>query len=150
MEELTDKITQLLNDPNGMDMVKSLASSLMSGENTQNGGSDNDSSQNTGGMNLDMNALSGLLSGLTANSGNAVSVANQSDNMPLSPAQLQSLMRVLTKLKSGGENEQIKLLKALKPHLSEERRRKTDTAIKILKLIDMLPMLKDAGLGDLF
>ena len=147
MDELTDKITQLLNDPGGMDMVKNIANSLMSGENSQNG---NESGSGIGGMNLDMGALSGLLGGLSENSQGPQNADNSGDNLPLSPTQLKSLMNVLMKMKSGGENERIKLLKALRPHLSEERQKKTDTAIKILKLIDMLPMLKEAGLGDLF
>lgn len=140
MDELTDKITQLLNDPNGMDTVKSLANSLMSG---------NDKSGDNIG-NIDMSSLSGLLGSLSANSNSAVSTQNSDGDMPLSPAQLQSLMRVLSKMKSGAEDERIKLLKALKPHLSEERRQRTDKAIKMLKLIDLLPLLKEAGLGDLF
>lgn len=35
------------------------------------------------------------------------------------------------------------LINALKPHLSEQSRQKADQAIRILKLFDMLPYLKD-------
>lgn len=35
------------------------------------------------------------------------------------------------------------LINALKPHLSEQSRKKADQAIHILKLFDMLPYLKD-------
>lgn len=35
------------------------------------------------------------------------------------------------------------LITALKPHLSEQSRQKADQAIRILKLFDMLPYLKD-------
>ena len=42
------------------------------------------------------------------------------------------------------------LLRALKPHLSEKRAGRVDHAIKIMKLIDLLPVLRESGvLGGL-
>jgi len=35
---------------------------------------------------------------------------------------------------------------ALNPHLSEESQRRVDTAVKILRVIDLLPALKESGL----
>ena len=35
------------------------------------------------------------------------------------------------------------LINALKPHLSEESRKKADNAIRIMKLFEVLPYLKD-------
>ena len=40
------------------------------------------------------------------------------------------------------------LLLALKPHLREENRAKIDTAVKLFRLISLLPYLKDSGLFD--
>ncbi len=40
-------------------------------------------------------------------------------------------------------NKNTDLILALKPHLSPENRNKADVAVKILKLFDILPMLKD-------
>lgn len=40
-------------------------------------------------------------------------------------------------------NKNTDLIMALKPHLSPENRNKADTAIKILKLFEVLPLLKD-------
>ena len=43
------------------------------------------------------------------------------------------------------------LLMALKPHLREENQHKVDSAVKMSRMISMLPMLKDSGiLNDLF
>ncbi|MCL2754612.1 MAG: hypothetical protein FWD35_02695 [Oscillospiraceae bacterium] len=43
------------------------------------------------------------------------------------------------------------LLTALKPHLQEEKHHKVDTAMKISRMITLLPLLKDSGvLGKLF
>ena len=35
---------------------------------------------------------------------------------------------------------------ALKPHLSEERSKKVDDAVKIMQLIKLLPLIKESGL----
>lgn len=40
-------------------------------------------------------------------------------------------------------NKNTDLILALKPHLSPENRNKADTAIRILKMFEMLPLLKD-------
>lgn len=40
-------------------------------------------------------------------------------------------------------NKNTDLILALKPHLSPENRNKADTAIRILKMFEMLPLLKE-------
>lgn len=47
---------------------------------------------------------------------------------------------------AGSTSDNEKLLLALKPLLREENRAKVDTALKLLKLISLLPLLKDSGL----
>lgn len=64
----------------------------------------------------------------------------------LGAEELQSLISVISRLKSAGDDPRSRLLNALKPHLSEPRREKVDTAIKILKIIELLPLMKDSGL----
>lgn len=44
------------------------------------------------------------------------------------------------------DDDTIRLLKALRPFLSDERNKKIDGAEKILKILKCLPMLKDSGL----
>ena len=49
-----------------------------------------------------------------------------------------------------GDDKNAALLRALKPHLSEKRAGRVDNAIKIMKLIDLLPVLRESGvLGGL-
>lgn len=69
-------------------------------------------------------------------------------DMDLDPAQIGKIMSVMSKLKSNRDDERSRLLLALKPHLSPPRREKVDTAVKLLKLIDLLPLLKDSGIFD--
>lgn len=50
-----------------------------------------------------------------------------------------------------GDDERTALLKALKPMLSSERQQKADEAIKIMRMLRLLPLLRDSGLlKDLF
>lgn len=125
MDELTEKITQILNDPDGMDMVKSLAGSLLGGQNAPQAGEE----KPTGG---------------------ALSLPD-SGGLSLDPKQLGMIMKVMNSLKSNdADDDRIRLLTALRPHLSPERQKKTDTAVKMLKLLKLLPLIKDSGLFEMF
>ena len=48
--------------------------------------------------------------------------------------------------KLSADDERTALLRALRPLLSEQRQKKTDEAIKILRLMSLLPLLKDSGI----
>lgn len=45
-----------------------------------------------------------------------------------------------------GDDQRTALLKALKPMLSEQRQQKADEAIKILKIFQLLPILRESGM----
>ena len=47
---------------------------------------------------------------------------------------------------AGNTSNDERLLLALKPLLREENRGKVDTALRLLKLISLLPLLKESGL----
>lgn len=48
-------------------------------------------------------------------------------------------------------DKNTQLLLALKPHLRPENRQKVDGALKLMKIINILPILKESGLlGGLF
>lgn len=63
-------------------------------------------------------------------------------------AQITKIMSVLTQLKKTTNDSRSNLLTALKPHLSAPRREKVDTAIKLLKILDMLPLLRESGIFE--
>ena len=64
----------------------------------------------------------------------------------LGAEEMGSIISIVSKLKSSGNDPRTQLLTALKPHLSEPRREKVDTAIKILKVLEILPLMKDSGI----
>lgn len=80
---------------------------------------------------------------------------NQNNNQSLNGLNLNSLginaddFKMMMKAKTifdkmnNTSDKNTDLILALKPHLSPENRNKADIAIKILRLFDILPMLKD-------
>ncbi len=50
--------------------------------------------------------------------------------------------------KMSEQDKNTELLIALKPHLRDENQAKIDTAVKLFRLISLLPYLKDSGLFD--
>ena len=60
---------------------------------------------------------------------------------------LASMAKIAGLLSSAGStSNDERLLLALKPLLREENRSKVDTAVRMLKLISLLPLLKESGL----
>lgn len=68
-----------------------------------------------------------------------------SDSKPQeSPQSTPDLFSLMGKLSS--DDERTAFLKSLRPLLSEARQKKTDEAIKILRLLSLLPLLRESGL----
>lgn len=64
----------------------------------------------------------------------------------LDPEMLLKMLTLFETLNQPNDNERFLL--ALKPVLREENRPKIDSAIRLLKLFSLLPVLKDSGLFD--
>ena len=66
------------------------------------------------------------------------------------PQLLGTVMKIAPLLQSvNREDDSTRLLRALQPFLHQERSRRVDSAIRLLGIIKLLPVLKGAGL-DLF
>ncbi len=112
MDELSQKLAEILNDPESMNKVREMAEDIL-GEKKEPEPADD---------------ISNLLG----------------DN------DLIKVMSLVSKLNTAGDDSRTMLLSSLKPHLSEPKREKVDTAIKILRLLELLPLLKESGvLGKL-
>ncbi len=110
MEDLGEKLAEILNDPESMNRVKQMAESLLGTEEKKE---------------------------------------EENVNLGLGVNEMQTMMSIMSRLKNSEGDASAKLLTALKPHLSEPRREKVDTAIKILKLIELFPLIKESGLFKL-
>lgn len=122
MDDISEKLAELLNDPDSLNRVREMAENIL-------GSSEKEKEENTSKTNFDMNSLFG-------------------DG--IDPVQIGKIMQIMSRLKSNRDDNRANLLLALKPHLSAPRQEKVDTAIKLLKLIDLLPFLKDSGMFECF
>lgn len=59
-------------------------------------------------------------------------------------SQLSALAPILQAFNS--HDERLDFINALKPLLSQERRKKADEAIKMVRLLSVIPLLRDKGL----
>ncbi|MBE6810668.1 MAG: hypothetical protein E7521_06395 [Ruminococcaceae bacterium] len=119
MDDLSQKLAELLNDPDTMSRVQKMAENILD--------TDSKKADNTP-----------PLAGTDSLFGEGID-----------PLQLSKIMSIVSKLKSNNLDNRSQLLLALKPHLSAPRREKVDTAIKLLKLIDLLPLLRESGMFEL-
>lgn len=116
MDNINDIISSLSDSD--IEMLKSVASSVLGEGNANNNSDKKEGSQNQtvlpNGLNLSQNDLNMMLK--------AKSVIDKMNNT---------------------SSKDADLILALKPHLSEESRLKADKAIRILKLFDILPYIKE-------
>ncbi len=116
MDDLSEKLADILNDPESMQRVRAMAENLLGG------------SEQKAPPEPDLNSVLG--------------------DGGLDGAQIAKIMGIMSRLKNTGRDSRTDLLLALKPHLSAPRREKVDTAIKLLKIIDILPLLKESGMFE--
>lgn len=86
--------------------------------------------------------LGGLLSSL--------GMTNQAPAQPQAAgdATLQKLLPLAGLLSQANQNsdDNIRFLQALRPILSEKRQQKADRAIQILRMLSLLPLIRESGL----
>ena len=127
-------LSQVLSDPQKMQQIQQMAASLGLGAPPPSGMNPN-MGQNTAPMQNSMNP-------------------NMEQNM--NPMQnpgpdFYGQMQIMENLQNAfstlsQSNPNIEFLRAMKPLLSERRARKIDDAIRVMQLIELLPMIKESGL----
>ncbi len=138
MDDLNAQINQILNDPQSMQMLQNIAQSLgISGGNPPNQAPPAPPQSEISQPNIDIGSL--------------ISQLNGSGSQPLSTSasalDMNALMQVQRAMSLFNQGSQsVDLLRALRPLLSINRQKKVDDAIRILQLLQMLPLLKDSGI----
>ena len=140
--DLTAKLQEVLSSPEAVDNLKTLAGSLF-GDTS----SEAPAKELAGGGAPD---LSSLLSHLGMGGGESPDAggtwASGIGANGVSPQDLTKMMRVFSAFNNQKEDDRSRLIAALKPHLSPERRERADRAAKLLKLAGLLPLIKETGL----
>lgn len=90
----------------------------------------------------DINKLKGVASAFMGEQKSENS--SQKDNNMFSADMLSAISKLGNV--ASGDDDRTALIKALKPLLSEPRQQKADEAIKILRLMQLLPLLRESGL----
>ncbi|MGI6274801.1 MAG: hypothetical protein ACOYJ5_04490 [Acutalibacteraceae bacterium] len=133
MDDISAAIRSVLNDPQSMAQIQNIMQSLGANDAGQSG------SQNAPGPAPAQNAPNGA--------GNALqsllpALGGANDN-PM----MTMLLRAAPLLASANqEDDATRLLAALRPLLGEARRKKLDEAVRILKLLHLLPLLRESGI----
>ena len=158
MDDLMNKLQDVLNDEESMKQIKELAdmiaSQAPSAEESapvsvpaQTGGIGS-VPQNTGGM----PDISALLRALGMGGGAAPSAATPAQQ-PAPNIDISKIMQIGQVISQANKSDKnVDLLLALRPLLKEENQNKIDKLIKIFRLLAVYPVLKESGLlgGDLF
>lgn len=160
MDDLTAKLNQILSDPESMNQIKSLAAAMgLGGPPSQAQGQAAPPPQpqpppappqpQAAAPAAGTGTPSGLpdLSALAALLGGAQQPKPPQPSTPplVDPATLGTIVTVLSRMNNGNDKN-IELLRALKPHFSESRSSKVDDAIRIIQLLSLLPIIRESGL----
>lgn len=138
MEDLASMITQFLGSEEGMNQLRSVSAAL--------GLPDPGAAGPQAGQN---GFVPPPVSNGTPNAGgipffSPESSSSQAGMPSLDLNTLMLLQKAISALNQDDRNTE--LLRALKPHFSDERAKKVDDAIRILQLIRLLPLVKELGL----
>lgn len=125
MEDMAGKISELLSSPDGLDKIKSVADALF------------------GDSGLPVSQPQ------SAQKPSEPSGAGDSGFSLPDGFDISKIMGLMSAFNNQKADRRTELLLALKPHLSEERRERVDKAVKILKIVAILPVLKEQGLLDI-
>lgn len=128
MDDMMNKLQQVLSDEQSMEQIKKLAGMLSGEANMDN----SDNSSSIGNQNCDH--------------------SNQEDDnvFNFDFDKLMKIQQIVSQVNQKDSNTQF--LYALKPLLKNESQVKVDKIVKVLKLLAMWPVIKESGIlgGDLF
>ncbi len=126
MDDLLEQMQQVLGTEEGQQQLKQVMD-LFGGDN---------------GQMPDLSALFSGSSDTTANT--AQEESPQSPSFSLDPTMLLMIQQMMGSFQKDDDN--TRLLLALKPHFRVERQEKIDRAVQLLRLMALWPLIKDSGL----
>ena len=168
MDDMSELLSGILNSPEGMENLKKAASVLLKSssekeqKNQPSFGSGSDSAvqsllrslKGEGGSrgeefndgSFDGGGNFGDLGNFGNHGDDGQDDFSSGEETGLSPAQIAGMVKMVSALNSRKEDDRTRLLMALRPHLSPEKRDRVDKAVKFLKIMDVLPLIRGAGI----
>lgn len=159
MDDLAEKIQNILSDEESMKQISELAAMLGLGGNADNAGtSPSGDSLGTNESSRQSTEETNQFSGTATSHGADNLLARllgggQPQSAPPAPGDLfggldiAKLAGLAASLKSSGADDQnIRFILALRPLLSTKKQARADNAIKILRLLNLLPLIKASGI----
>ncbi|MGN0517686.1 MAG: hypothetical protein ACI4II_03050 [Acutalibacteraceae bacterium] len=113
MDDIAGKLSQLLTDPEIMNMVKGISLSLPASDKQEEAQSNKASDTSD---NIDFDFMDKII----------------------------KIMPIISSLSN--DDETTRLLKALRPFLSHDKQKRLDSAITLVRLMRILPLIKEIGL----
>ena len=132
MADMSQMINSFLSDPNSMDKIKGIMGML---------GIDPEGGPPNGPGSPDPPRAPGAAAPpeTPANAGPPAA-----GNLPFDPDMMLRMKKAFDMMRQ--DDPRISLLLALKPNLSEPRRKRVDEAIHLMRLINLIPLLQDGKL----
>ena len=128
MDDLSEALGSILSSPESMERLKSLASSLL-GDAAEEG-------------ETDTSAHTSQLPSIPEEQ-----KSNSPQDSPLGGIDLSMIAKLMPLLSQlNQEDDNTKLLKALRPHLHTDRQKRLDDATKLMQLMKLLPIIRQQGL----
>ena len=135
-------LSQVLSDPQKMQQIQQMAASLGLGAPPPSGMNPNMGQNINPNMGQNMNPMQ---NGMNPNMGqNMNPMQNSGPDFSGQMQIMENLHNAFSTLSQSDPN--IEFLRAMKPLLSERRARKIDDAIRVMQLIELLPLIKESGL----
>ncbi len=136
------RISDLLSSEDGINRIKQMAQMF---------GLGSDDSE------PDLSAFSGMFSGGGQQESSSSSKRDSASNGPdlgglgglgdlFKNIDMGTVMKLMSAYSNAKDGENERLLRALKPMLSDKRQGRVDEAINLMKLIAILPLVKESGL----
>lgn len=123
MDDISSKISEIMSDPRAMEQIKGLGEMLGLTDAFNNNVHNSEKEQKS-------------------------ETASQNTSI-MSPDMMSAITKIMPILSSANKEDDVsRLLLALRPFLSIERRKKLEEAEKILKIMKLLPLLKDMKILD--
>lgn len=145
MDDVLVKVQEILGDPQKLEGFKNLASSLL------NGNQEDDNAQPN--INKNKNAMpdiENILKEFVNSNSNGNSNQSKSNevndnlNIPLNMDMLLKVQNAISIMNTNDKN--IEFLRSLKMLLGDDKKQKVDSAIKIIRLAKLMPLIKDLNL----